>query len=50
MGHGKPRSQRGRPLIADARAGKRALDRIRRLSKPFGVNVEMENGVGIVQI
>lgn len=50
MGHGKPRSQRGRPLIADARAGREALDRIRRLSKPFGVEVETENGVGIVRI
>lgn len=50
MGHGKPRSMRGRPLIAGARVGRQALDRIRRLSKPFGVDVETENGVGIVRI
>ena len=50
MGHGKPRSMRGRPLIAGARVGRQALERIRRLSKPFGVDVETENGVGIVRI
>ena len=49
MGHGKPRSQRGRPLLAEGGVMLVALDRIRRLSKPFGVEVKIENGVGVVR-
>ncbi len=49
MGHGKPRSQRGRPVLAEGRVMRTALDRIKRLSKPFGVDVKIKNGVGIVK-
>lgn len=50
MGYGKPRSQRGRPLLADDRVGRQALERVKRLSKPFGVNVDMEDGAGIIRV
>ena len=49
MGHGKPRSQRGRPVLAEGRGMRVALDRIRRLSKRFGVDVQVKNGIGVVR-
>lgn len=50
MGHGKKRSQRGRPLIASAEVSQRALDRIKRLSEPLGTDIRIERGVGKVRI
>ena len=49
MGHGKPRSQRGRPVLADGSVRQVALDRVRRLSKRFGVEARIENGVGVIR-
>lgn len=49
MGHGKPRSQRGRPVIAKGPVMRVALDRTRRLSKRFGTEVEIKNGVGVIR-
>ena len=50
MGHGKKRSQRGRPLLASAEVSRRALDRIKRLSKPLGTDIRIERGVGRVRL
>ena len=50
MGHGKKRSQRGRPLLASAEVSLRALERIKRLSKPLGTDIRIERGVGRVKI
>ena len=49
MGHDSPRSQRGRPVLAEGRVMRVTLDRIKRLSRVFGVNVEVRDGVGIVR-
>ena len=49
MGHGKARSQRGRPVLASGRLERHALDRIARLSRPFGVDVKVQDGVGVIQ-
>ena len=49
MGHDRPRSQRGRPVLAEGRVMRVALDRIRRLSKRFGVEVKIKDGVGVVR-
>ena len=48
MGHGRPRSQRGRPVLAEGSVARVALDRIQRLSRPFGVDVKVKDGVGVV--
>ena len=48
MGHDRPRSQRGRPVLADGRTRRDSLDRIKRLSKKFGVDVRISDGVGVV--
>ena len=49
MGHRKPRSQRGRPVLADGSVRKRALDRIKRLSKKLGVDVRIDGDVGVIR-
>ena len=50
MGHGKKRSQRGRPLLANSEVSQRALERIKRLSKPLGTDIRLERGVGRVRL
>jgi len=47
QGFGRPRAQRGRPVLADADMAARIIERVRRLSEPYGVAVENRNGVGI---
>ena len=49
MGHGKPRPQRGRPMLATGEISRLALDRVRRLCGPFGVEVAIEDGVGVIR-
>ncbi len=46
LGFGKPRSQRGRPMLADPDLARKILDDVARLSKPFGTVVEREGVVG----
>ena len=48
MGFGRPRSQRGRPLLANAQEGKRIIQRIIRLSKDLGTAIEERAGHGVI--
>jgi poly-gamma-glutamate synthesis protein (capsule biosynthesis protein) len=48
MGFGRPRSQRGRPMLADAQDGKAIMQRIIRLSKDLGTNIEERDGRGVI--
>lgn len=50
MGYGKRRSQRGRPLLASADVSRRALERVKRLSKQFDTDVRIERGMGVVRL
>jgi len=52
LGFGKPRAQRGRPLLADPAAGRRIVEQLRDLSSPFGTEVRYlpDQNVGIVTI
>jgi poly-gamma-glutamate synthesis protein (capsule biosynthesis protein) len=50
LGHGRPRSQRGRPvLVVGSELGEKILDDVERLSEPFGTVVEREAGVGVIR-
>jgi len=49
QGHGRPRAQRGRPVLADGAVGLRILERVRRLSQAYGAQVEIEDGVGSIK-
>jgi hypothetical protein len=48
LGYGRPRSQRGRPLLADGTVGEKILSDMDRLSKPYGTRVERAGGVGVI--
>jgi len=46
LGHSAKRSQRGRPLFAGSDVSRRALERIKRLSRPLGTDIRIDRGVG----
>jgi len=50
LGHAQKRSQRGRPLLATSAVSRRALERMKRLSKPLGTDIRIERGVGKVRL
>lgn len=49
QGFGLSRGQRGRPLMAEGETAQRILDRVAKLSEPFGVKLAVKNGVGIIR-
>jgi len=50
LGMKKPRSQRGRPMLADPDYGKKILGIIKKLSKPYGTEIKIKDNVGSVQL
>ncbi len=48
LGYGQPRTRRGRPRPAPEAAGRAILERISKLSSPFGSEVRREAGAGRV--
>lgn len=48
LGYGKPRSQRGRPLLADEELGEKIISRVSKLSKRYGTEVSFANGRGVI--
>jgi poly-gamma-glutamate synthesis protein (capsule biosynthesis protein) len=50
LGYGRPRSQRGRPLLADTENGKKIISRLSRLSKGLGAEIHYRDGCGIVTV
>lgn len=50
LGFGRPRSQRGRPLLADAESGKRIVDRVGLLSKQYGTEIRNVEGCGVIHV
>jgi poly-gamma-glutamate capsule biosynthesis protein CapA/YwtB (metallophosphatase superfamily) len=49
QGFGRPRPQRGRPILAEGEVAKRVIDRVTRLSQRYGTNVVNTNGIGIIE-
>ncbi len=47
--HDLPRAERGMPVRADAQQSKAILDRLAKLSEPFGTKITQEGDVGIVR-
>jgi poly-gamma-glutamate capsule biosynthesis protein CapA/YwtB (metallophosphatase superfamily) len=47
-GQGEHKFTEGRPLIAHRETAERTLERIKRLSKNFGTEMTMDNGVGVI--
>lgn len=50
LGHGLPRPQRGRPLLAKGDLAEKIIGDLQRLSRPYGTDVEYEDGVGVVRV
>jgi poly-gamma-glutamate synthesis protein (capsule biosynthesis protein) len=48
LGFGKPRWQRGRPVLADEKLGKEIIDRVARLSDNYGTEVKWQDGKGVI--
>jgi len=49
LGFGRPRSQRGRPVLAERELGRKILDRVSRLSERYGARVRQIDGVGVIR-
>jgi poly-gamma-glutamate synthesis protein (capsule biosynthesis protein) len=50
LGYGKPRTERGRPLLADGATGKKILDDLIQRSGAFGTRITVRDGVGYVEL
>jgi poly-gamma-glutamate capsule biosynthesis protein CapA/YwtB (metallophosphatase superfamily) len=50
LGHGKARSVRGRPLIAEGALGQKILSDLATLSAAYGTRITIRNGVGYVDM
>ena len=50
LGMNKPRSQRGRPMLADEKHGTKILETIKKLSEPYGTEIRVKDNVGTVQL
>ncbi|NML42813.1 CapA family protein [Ramlibacter sp. G-1-2-2] len=48
-GQGEHKLTEGRPLISSGETAQRTLDRIARLSKNFGTEVSVEDGIGVIR-
>ncbi len=50
LGFGLPRGRRGRPTLADAPLARKIVERLARLSEPYGTRIALEGRVGRVAI
>jgi poly-gamma-glutamate synthesis protein (capsule biosynthesis protein) len=50
QGFGRPRAQRGRPLLANGEVADRVIERVVRLSKRYGTRISKRDGVGVVDV
>jgi poly-gamma-glutamate synthesis protein (capsule biosynthesis protein) len=50
QGFGRPRPQRGRPLLAEGEVAQRVIERVTRLSRRYGTRISNRDGVGIIEL
>jgi poly-gamma-glutamate synthesis protein (capsule biosynthesis protein) len=50
LGFGKPRWQRGRPVLADDKLGREIIDKVARLSKRRGTEIKWADGRGVIVV
>jgi poly-gamma-glutamate capsule biosynthesis protein CapA/YwtB (metallophosphatase superfamily) len=50
QGFGRPRPQRGRPVLADGEVAQRVIERVVRLSGRYGTHVTNRDGVGVIEL
>ena len=50
LGHGRSRAQRGRPVLARGDVARRTLERVARLSKPFGTRLDFDGETATIRL
>jgi len=50
QGFGRPRPQRGRPVLAEGEVANRVLERVKKLSERYGTKVTIREDVGVVSL
>jgi poly-gamma-glutamate synthesis protein (capsule biosynthesis protein) len=50
QGFGRPRPQRGRPLLAEGEVADRVIERVTRLSRRYGTKISKRDGVGVIEL
>jgi len=50
QGFGRPRPQRGRPVLAEGEVANRVIERVTRLSQRYNTKVLNRDGVGVIEI
>lgn len=50
LGHSKRLANRGVPRLADAHEAKEIVERLQKLSEPFGTEIFVDNGVGVIDV
>jgi poly-gamma-glutamate capsule biosynthesis protein CapA/YwtB (metallophosphatase superfamily) len=50
LGYGKPRTVRGRPMFAGPELAKKIIGDLQRLSKPYGTEIALKDGIGVVEL
>jgi poly-gamma-glutamate synthesis protein (capsule biosynthesis protein) len=46
----RPISKIGIPMMPTPEVAREILEKVQRLSKPFGTNMTIENGVGVIRV
>jgi poly-gamma-glutamate synthesis protein (capsule biosynthesis protein) len=49
QGYGRPRGQRGRPVLAQGDVAQRVLTRLQKLSRRYGTEITISAGVGVIR-
>lgn len=50
VGYGLPRAQKGTPRVASPALAKKIIERLARLSQPYGTTVRLENNIGVIDL
>ncbi len=50
LGYGETRPNRGIPRLAEPAAAARILERLQKISQPFGTKIAVSNGIGTIAI
>ncbi|HEY3167328.1 MAG TPA: CapA family protein [Candidatus Binatia bacterium] len=50
QGFGRPRPQRGRPVLAEGEVAQRVLERVVRLSRRYGTSIRARDGVSVIEL
>jgi poly-gamma-glutamate synthesis protein (capsule biosynthesis protein) len=50
LGFGQPRSQRGRPVLADPTLAKKIIEDLQKFSAAYSTKIELRDGIGLVAV